>query len=87
MRAKGLPYFLALFVAAPLVAQTAISADGVVESTSGGFRFPDGTVQESAVLQRCLSTRFLDQGDGTVFDCWMGLYWLKNANCFGPSNR
>ena len=29
-------------------AQTAISADGVVESTSGGFRFPDGTVQTTA---------------------------------------
>ena len=32
----------------PLEAQTAVSADGVVESTSGGFKFPDGTVQTSA---------------------------------------
>ena len=41
---------LALVVVAvlPLGAQTAISADGVVESTSGGFKFPDGTVQETA---------------------------------------
>lgn len=29
-------------------AQTAISADGVVESRSGGFRFPDGTLQTTA---------------------------------------
>jgi hypothetical protein len=32
-------------------AQTAISADGVVESTSGGFKFPDGTVQATAAAQ------------------------------------
>jgi hypothetical protein len=31
-----------------LAAQTAISADGVVESTSGGFRFPDGSIQTTA---------------------------------------
>lgn len=34
--------------AAPLRAQTALSADGVVESTSGGLMFPDGSVQASA---------------------------------------
>lgn len=32
-------------VALPAAAQTAISADGEVESTSGGFKFPDGTIQ------------------------------------------
>ena len=32
----------------PLGAQTAISADGAVESTSVGFIFPDGTVQATA---------------------------------------
>lgn len=32
-------------VALPAAAQTAISADGEVESKSGGFKFPDGTVQ------------------------------------------
>jgi len=31
-----------------VLAQTAISANGVVESTSGGFKFPDGTVQATA---------------------------------------
>ena len=30
------------------VAQTAISADGVVESTSGGIKFPDGTLQATS---------------------------------------
>lgn len=41
---------LALVVAVtPLPAQTAaISAEGVVESTSGGFKFPDGSVQTTA---------------------------------------
>jgi hypothetical protein len=34
--------------ALPAAAQTAISADGVVESQSGGFMFPDGTVQTTA---------------------------------------
>lgn len=35
-------------LAPPLAAQTAISTDGVIESTSGGFRFPDGSVQTTA---------------------------------------
>ena len=34
----------------PLAAQTAISTDGVVESTSGGFKFPDGKVQTAAAV-------------------------------------
>jgi formylglycine-generating enzyme required for sulfatase activity len=29
-------------------AQTSISADGVIESKSGGFKFPDGTIQDTA---------------------------------------
>ena len=35
-------------IASQLDAQSAISTDGVVESTSGGFKFPDGTVQTTA---------------------------------------
>lgn len=27
--------------------------------------------------------RFVDCGDGTVKDNFTGLFWLKNANCFG----
>lgn len=34
--------------AGPVEAQTAIAADGIVESTSGGFMFPDGSVQTTA---------------------------------------
>lgn len=32
----------------PIAAQPAIVADGVVESTTGGFAFPDGTIQTTA---------------------------------------
>ncbi len=31
------------------LSQTVISADGMIESTSGGFKYPDGSVQTSAV--------------------------------------
>ena len=48
-RLSSLPA-LALLLLAPcdLAAQTALSADGVVESTNGGFRFPDGSLQTTA---------------------------------------
>ncbi len=36
------------FAVSPLGAQAAVSANGLVESTSGGFKFPDGTVQATA---------------------------------------
>jgi formylglycine-generating enzyme required for sulfatase activity len=39
---------LADTAAVPAGAQSAISAGGVVESTSGGFKFPDGTIQTTA---------------------------------------
>lgn len=35
-------------VAVTVAAQTSISTDGLVESKSGGFKFPDGTVQTTA---------------------------------------
>lgn len=38
-----------LVASSPSAAQSAISADGVIESRAGGFRFPDGSVQTSAV--------------------------------------
>jgi hypothetical protein len=28
--------------------------------------------------------RFIDEGDGAIYDKLTGLIWLKNANCFGP---
>ncbi|HVS64281.1 MAG TPA: SUMF1/EgtB/PvdO family nonheme iron enzyme [Thermoanaerobaculia bacterium] len=39
---------LGVLLALPAGAQSAISADGVVESKSGGFKFPDGSVQLGA---------------------------------------
>lgn len=39
-----------VFLTALLQAQTAITAAGVIESKSGGFQFPDGTVQTSAAV-------------------------------------
>ena len=51
---------------APLVAQTAILADGVIESTSGGFKFPDGTVQATAAAPG--SAPVEDTGQQGCFD-------------------
>ena len=53
---------------------------GTIESTSGGFKFPDGSVQTTAKSD-CSGNRYEDNGDGTVSDCRTGLIWLKNANC------
>ena len=41
------------------VAQNAFSGAGTIESTSGGFKFPDGTVQLSATLPPCIAITFL----------------------------
>ncbi len=48
------------------VAQSAISAAGVVESTSGGFKFPDGTVQTTSAAAG--SAPVPDTGQQTCFD-------------------
>lgn len=29
-------------------------------------------------------TRFIDKGNGTLYDTFTNLTWLKDANCFGP---
>lgn len=49
--AAGPVLVLTLVLVVPLSssAQSAMSADGIIESGSGGFMFPDGSVQESAV--------------------------------------
>lgn len=39
-----------LFVAIGAHAQNAIKVDGVVETTDGGFKFPDGTIQSTAQI-------------------------------------
>jgi hypothetical protein len=54
-----------------------VNAAGIV--TSGGVKFPDGSVQNSAKSD-CMG-RYEDNGNGTVTDCRTGLIWLKNANC------
>lgn len=32
------------------------------------------------------SNRFIDKGNGTIYDSVSKLTWLKNANCFGPQS-
>jgi hypothetical protein len=54
-----------LFGVTQLEAQSAISADGVVESTSGGFQFPDGTVQITA---SCATVALVEDTGQTT--CW-----------------
>jgi hypothetical protein len=46
-----------------LAAQSAISAEGVVESKSGGFKFPDGTIQTTAAVPEnpCLRPDPMDE--------------------------
>lgn len=54
------------FRASPSDAQTGVSVEGVVESTSGGFRFPDGTLQTTA----CLAPLKAPVGRTGQFTCW-----------------
>lgn len=57
-----------------------LTVAGTIETTSGGVKFPDGTVQVTA-KRACAGGRYEDNGDGTVSDCRTGLVWLKNAGC------
>jgi hypothetical protein len=41
----------------------------------------DGALQKGSSVPQ----RFTDNGDGTVRDNLTGLFWLKNANCFGSA--
>jgi hypothetical protein len=61
-----------------------VTAGGIIETTSGGIKFPDGTVQVTAKSD-CANGRYEDNNDGTVTDCRTGLIWLKNANCLETS--
>lgn len=43
--------------------------------------------RDDGALQKGLATptpRYIDNGDGSVYDLLTGLIWTKNANCFGP---
>lgn len=65
-RALVSPLGFALLLASPLNAQTAISAAGLVESTSGGFKFPDGSIQTTAAAP--FSAPVEDTGQDTCWD-------------------
>ena len=60
---------------------------GTIESTSGGFKFPDGSIQTSALNtlppDTCFDNvgRFAVCGNGAVKDNVTGLFWLEDANC------
>lgn len=41
------------------VGQSSISADGVIESQSGGFKFPDGSMQLSAAVPPCIAITYV----------------------------
>jgi len=41
------------------ITQTAFSGAGIIESTTGGFKFPDGSVQLSATAQPCTAITYL----------------------------
>ena len=72
-RLSGFAVLLALSGAAlaPLAAQTAIKVDGEVESTSGGFKFPDGTVQTSASKDAAVQTQLIQLNARTA--CPLGM--------------
>jgi len=70
MRASGLVLLILGVLASigsdALIAQTAISADGVVESTAGGFKFPDATVQTTSGVNLPFASS-ASVGGGPVF--------------------
>ena len=72
-RLSGFAVLLALSGSAltPLAAQTAIKVDGEVESTSGGFKFPDGTVQTSASNDAAVQTQLIQLNARTA--CPLGM--------------
>jgi hypothetical protein len=55
---------------------------------TGTLEPPPGPVSATRPPDRCFDNgnRFVDCGNGTVKDFKTGLFWLKNANCFGPQN-
>ena len=73
-RCVSIAALLVSLSALPAAAQTAISADGEVESTSGGFKFPDGTLQTTTaaitdILHLVGEAGEPPFGDGLDADC------------------
>ena len=56
-----------------------------VSVQAGSLEPPPGPVSATHPPDRCFDNgnRFVDCGNGTVKDIDTGLFWLKNANCFG----
>jgi hypothetical protein len=57
-------------------------------ASAGTLEPPPGPVSATRPPDRCFDNgnRFVDCGNGTVKDFKTGLFWLKNANCFGLQN-
>jgi hypothetical protein len=57
-----------------------------VTARAGSLEPPPGPVSPTRPPDKCFDNtgnRFVDCGNGTVKDTVRGLFWLKNANCFG----
>ncbi len=57
-----------------------------VSAQAGSLEPPPGPVSPTRPPDTCydnFGNRFVDCGDGTIKDTETGLYWLKDANCFG----
>lgn len=68
-----------------LVLWLAIGALAFVSARAGSLEPPPGPVSATRPPDTCFANtgRFVDCGNGTVKDTKTGLFWLKNANCFG----
>ena len=55
---------------------------------AGTLEPPPGPVSATRPPDKCFDNgnRFVDCGNGTVKDTTTGLFWLKNANCFGAQS-
>jgi len=60
-----------------------------VSVQAGSLEPPPGPVSPTRPPDRCFdntANRFVDCGDGTIKDTETGLFWLKDASCFGTMN-
>ena len=66
----------------------AIGSVAFVSLQAGSLEPPPGPVSATRPPDTCFDNgnRFVDCGNGTVKDTRTGLFWLKNANCFGAQN-
>ena len=74
-------YFLFLFLMLmPLSPVNAMSLPQSGQTAVFGLN-DDGALKKGLAWP---APRFVDNGNGTVYDLLTGLIWTKNANCFGP---